>query len=82
MIPLEIWYPRFSKRDCPVLAKKVKSNDQVYYIYFSKDPAYAGNKYIMTGKQIKEYPLEVTAQGGKSVYAIPLTELEKFKEIK
>lgn len=82
IFPLEIWQPRYSRKDCPVLASKIKIGDDVQYrIWFSDDPKYKGKSYIMTGKQIRDNgTLERTKQGNKLVYAIPLDVLERFKQ--
>lgn len=80
MTGLEIWRPKYSTKECLVLASKVKLETTEYCIYFTKDPEYLGKKYVMTGKQIKDNStLKGTEQGGKQVYAIPLAVLETFK---
>ena len=80
---VEVWYPRFSKRDLCILAKHIRSASETYEIVITKDPKYTGNIYKMTGDQIIENAtLERTKQGNKMVYAIPLSKLEEFKELK
>lgn len=83
MKKIEIWYPRFSKRDLCILAKHIRSTTETYEIHITKDPSYAGCTYKMTGEDIlNNASLEKTKQGNKTVYAIPLSKLEEYKEIK
>ena len=80
MKPLEIWSPRYSTQECLVLASKVRSSTEVYSIYFSKAKELAGQRFIMRGNEIKSYPVEKTKTGSKLVYAIPMAELERYKQ--
>lgn len=81
MKPLEIWQPRYSTNDCLILASKVKSDDQIYRIYFTKAPHLNGNRYHMKGHEIKSLGKLEKLKSGKTVYAVPMDVLEKFKEV-
>lgn len=86
MKPLEVWQPRWSTGDCCILASKIRSDSQVYAIYFSKADSWKGNdlkggRYVMRGHEIKKLgEKQKTAQGGKLVYAVPMETLMTFKE--
>jgi hypothetical protein len=78
---IDIWQPKYSTKECLVLASRIISDKQQCRIYFTADKSLKGNTYLMTGAQIKEHgPLKQTDQGGKKVYAIPMDILDKFKE--
>ena len=73
---IEIWRPRYSRRDVLVNPLRVKTGEN--YVKITKDPTYAGQLLKFNSKIIKQYPTQPNGRG--IVVCIPLSAFEMVGE--
>lgn len=66
-----IWQPRWKDRKVLLASYKVGTHNE---ILFTKAPSLGEEPYYVSGKVVREYPLETN--GKISCYAVPIDKLE------